>query len=99
MNTCTVCVLMPCHIPLKTTNCSSKLNSSIKTHHDQHIQCREAHENLERGGVTVSDMYKCVSVLVLQYIIELYYYYSIVLHGVMRLEHIYLHHTNTILSE
>ena len=85
MNTCKVCVLMPCHIPLKTTNYSSKLNSSIKTHHNQHIQCTEAHENLEWGGVTVSDMYKCFCVsLTIYYRTVLLLYYSTALCDAIR---------------
>ena len=46
--------------------------SSIKTHHNQHIQCREAHENLEWGRITVSDVQVC-------FCVSLTTYYSIVI--------------------
>ena len=59
----------------------------------------QRHMKILNGEGSLCQICTSVSVLVLQYIIELYYYYIIVLHCVMRLEHIYLHHINTILSD
>ena len=90
MNTCTVCVLMPCHIPLKTTNYSSKLNSTFQA--SRHIIINtynvERHMKILNGEGSLCQMYKCVSVSVLQHIIVLRFvlllYYSVALCEVIR---------------